>query len=882
MSEVIERFYRRLIFLFQRHQFRRDLAEELATHETLKFSEHLASGLDERTAAEKTKREMGNVTLALDRSADVRTFVSLEAIMLDVQYALRLMRKHMGFSTVAVLSLALGIGGSVALFSILNALLIRPLPFGEPGRLVRITEFFPKALLVHLRQQSRTMEIAVAGPGTEENVTGQGPAFRMTASAVSANLFQLLRAPAQLGRTFEPSEDGPGRDHVVILSDQEWRSHYAADPSVIDRVITLDGIDRRVVGVMPPDFRFPSTGVQAWIPATLDPTNPVDYWGGQFTPLIGRLKDQATLSQAKTEIHALAADLWQRFPWPMPRNFNANATVISLQSDLAGEAQARVFVLMCTVAAVLVIACANIAGLLTARGAARSREMAMRSALGAGQGRIARQLLIESLVLAAVAGVAGVILASFGINLFLSLLPADLPQAAAITMDWRVVLFACALSLIAGLAFGIAPALNATRMSIVMAIKSGGQRAAGVQTTRFRSTLIAVEVALTFVLVVGAALLLRSLHSMTALNPGFDAERVVAMKMSLDPAFCRQREACIAYYNRLQTEASRLSGMTGVTVANTVPMDGEAPALPVDLEDHPKSSEFPAPMFWAGAVTPHYFQLMRIPIVAGRLFSDADTINAEPVVVIDQSTARRFWRNQNPIGKHIKWVSESQWRKVVGVVADVRQFNLSNRTPAGITGTLYMPYPQSITGAGHIPSVMNLIVRVSTNAPGFADEVRRLAVALNPNTPVGPVIRLQENVGNSVTHLRSTTWLFLSFAGVALALAVLGIYGLVSWSVAQRSYEIALRMAIGASRTTIFSMVLARSLRVSLAGLALGVGGAILAARLMTRVLADVAPAQPGLFVLVAVFLLLIALAASLVPALRAIRLDPARLLRAD
>ena len=878
----IRRFLNKIGFLFERERFRTELAEELAVHQALKHREHVATGLPSVEAAAQARVDMGNATLATDRSADERTFVSLDQLIQDVRHAFRVMRKNGGFTTVAILSLALGIGGNTAVFSLLNAILIKPLPFAHPERLVRITEFFPKALLVHFRQQCRTMDLASTSTGVELNVTGQGPAFRITASPVSANLFSLLGAPVELGQSFDENDDVPGRDRLAILSHDLWVEQFHSDPSAVGRLITVDGVERRIVGVMTAGFAFPSARIQMWFPAAADPRNQTEYWAGEFTPLIGRLRPGVSMDQAASEIRSLAADVWQMFPWPMPRHWNANATVIPLQTDLAGDSRGRLLMLLCTVGAVLVIACANVAGLLTARGAARSKEMAMRAALGAGRLRIVRQLLTESVVLATAAGAVGLALGASALRLFNGVLPPDLPGAAQVEIDWTVTAFTLGLSVLAGISFGVAPAVRASRLNILAAVKAGGQRSATTGSTRFRSWLVAGEVGLTLVLVVCAALLVRSVLALSRVNPGFDPRSVLAVKISPDASVCSKPAACVAFYDRLTNESRSVRGVTDVALANTVPLDGSAPSLAVDVEDHPKTAEFPAPMFWTGAVSPEYLRLMGIALLAGRTLTQADTAASEPVLLVSASTARRFWPGQSAIGKHVKWVAEKQWRTVIGVVADVRQYSLADRVPAGISGAMYMPYAQSIDGGGRIPYVMNLIVRASAYHPNTSVELRQFAVALNPNVPVGRVIELDQLVGESVASFRSTTWLLLSFASVALVLAAIGIYGLVSYSVTQRTYEIALRMAIGATGVGILRMILVRSIRLGLVGLLAGLLASFVAVRGISVMLFGVAPTDPATFVLVSVFLMAVTILASLIPAWHASRVDPVRALRAE
>ncbi len=878
---TIRRFIRKLMLRSREETLRAELAEELAAHEALKYEEHLRAGLPPDDAERQARLDMGNLTLAVEQTADVRTFM-WEQSMKDIWHGFTLLKKNPGFSLIAILSLALGIGGCTAVFSILNALLIRPLPFGEPDRLVRITEFFPKALLVDLRERSGTMDIASVSPGVEMNVVGDGPAYRVTASPVSANLLSVLRVPVHLGRGFEVDEDQPGRDRVAILSHAFWTQTFHADAHVIGRSIAVDGVQRTIIGIMPAGFAFPSSRVQLWVPATLDARQQVDYWAGEFTPLIGRLRAGYTLEQARMEVKGLVAGVWQMFPWPMPRHWNANATVIPLQQDLAGDTPSRLWLLLCSVGVVLVIACANVAGLLTVRGAARSKELAIRAALGAGRARIVRQLLTESIVLAGAAGTVGIVLAASAVQLFSTVLPPDLPGASEVAIDWNVAAFAAVLSLAAGVAFGIAPALSAGRLNLMAVVKSGGQRGATTSSLRFRSWLIAGQIALTLILTIAATLLVRSLHALSSVDPGFQSDNVVAVKISPHASFCETRAACIAFYQRTLDNGRAVEGVTEAALANTLPLEDSAPSLPMDLEAHPKSADFPAPMFWTGAITPEYFRVMGIPLIAGRTFTPADGSDSEPVVLLTASTARRFWPGESALGKHIKWASETRWRTVVGIVADVRQFNLVNRTPASISGAAYMPYAQAIGADGRIPFVMNLIAKTGRGASDAAEQLRQLALTTNPNIPVSPVIPLRSRLRDSISGFRSTALLFLGFAGVALVLAAMGVYGLVAWSVRQRAYEIALRMAIGATSGSVVRMTLGQSLRVGVAGIVAGVCVALLLTRGLSFMLYEVAPADPVIYTQVSAFLLAVVLLASIVPAWSSSRIDPVRVLRSE
>lgn len=869
MFPRLSRIWRRLFFWTQREKLERELAEELEFHLLLKDK-------DER------RHEMGNLTLAKEESRDMWGFVWLDDLLQDIRYALRTFRRNPGFAGIAILSLALGISGNTAIFSIINTLLIQPLPYREPARLLRITQLYPKAVLDYYRQRSTTMDIALVSPGSEFNLTGSGPASRITGSETSANFFPVLGASVERGRSFQSTEDRPGNDAVVIISHALWKERFHGDPQIIGRSITLDGVNRQVIGITPEGFAFPSTRIQFWIPAKIDPGNTIDYWGGEFVPLIARLHPGANLQQARNEIQALASRVWTLFPWPMPKGWNAESTVVSLQSDLAGNTRTELFILLGAVASVLLIACANVASLLLARATTRRKEIAMRAALGAGAARIVRQLLTESLVLALTAGVIGVALGTASISIFKGIVPSELPAMANVALDWRVCIFAAILSLFTGLSFGIVPAWNAGSLDLVEAVRSGSQRSATGAWLALRSWLIACEIALTVVLVVGAGLLVTSLYDLTTVNPGFHPAQVLTVKISPNQAFCRQRASCTAFYNQLLQRTHDIAGVVDAAVANTVPLDGQLPAIAADIEDHPRTAEFPSPMLWTGAVTHQYFRLLQIALLAGRMLGEADGPYAPPVILVSQSTAKRFWPSGSAVGKHIRRAGEKNWRTIVGVVADVRQFNLADKSPGSISGAMYMPYAQAVEGDGRVPVVMNLVVKTTPGASLAPGELQRVVSEANPDVPVGAVRPLSDNLGDSIAGFRSTISVFLSFAAAALLLAAIGLYGLMSYSVSQRTYEISVRMAIGASARSVVGLILTQSLRIALIGMLGGTLASLLLTRLLSAMLFGVTPTDPVIFSGVLGLVFAVTIVASSIPAWRAARINPIRTLRAE
>ena len=879
---ILVRPWRRLVSRWRRERLYRELAEEIEFHRLLKQNDNGAAGLPRQAARELSCRQMGNVALAQEECRDMWSFVSWERFWQDVRYAVRLFARTPAFTAIAVLSLALGIGGNTAMFSLVDKLLVQPLPYPEPDRLVRITGIYPRAAEPVFQQQSRTMDIAAASTGSDYNLTGQGEAIRIFGSAVSANLFSVLGASPALGRAFEPGEDLPGRDAVAIISDSLWKTRFGADPSVVGRAIAFNGTDRRIVGIMPPGFSYPSSKVEAWVPLRLDPSVFLDYWGDPFVPLVGRLHRGATIAQAHGEVRAMVTAFRRQFPYPMARDWNADAAAIPLQRDLTGDIRGKLIILLASVGIVLLIACANVASLLLARATTRRKEIALRVALGAGRLRIVRQLLTESVLMALAGGSLGILLGGSALSIFKAVLPPSTPGLSQAAIDWRVAGAAAALSLLTGLAFGLAPALSASRVDLAASIKTGSQRATGTAWTRLRACLIGAEVALTLVLVVSAGLLMKSLYGLAEARPGFRPESILTVRISPNQASCRQRAACIALYDRLVRSARQVPGVTDAAVANAVPLDGYRPTLAADVEGHPKTVDHPSPLLWLSAVTPGYIRMLRIPLLAGRDFEDADSDQAAGVLLITVSTARHFWPAENPIGKHIRIAGEKKWRTVVGIVGDVRQYSLSQGLPAWVPGAVYMPYAQSAREDGQIIAAMNLLVRTRADTGRVAREIRDLAKEQDPDAPVGPVQRMEEVVSGSISDFRATIRIFISFAGAAILLAAIGIYGLVSFWVTQRTFEIGLRVALGATRPGIVSMILAQGFRVALWGTAAGILAALAITRYLESLLYGVAATDLATFAAVSALVLAVALTATAFPAWRAARIDPVRSLRVD
>lgn len=858
-----------------RADWRQEWEAELR-HRELLFAEW--DKLDWRTRLDLLRRSLGafwDALLLQPRRMEDEMFQ-------DLRFAVRMLLKHKGFTVVAVLTLALGIGGNAAMFSLVNHVLIQPLPYTEPERLVRVTEWYPMGAIASLQEQSQMMEVASYTAELQFTLTGQGEAARLTGHYVTANLFTLLGTPMQHGRTFTTGEDSPGRDGIVILSHTLWQNKFNSDPNVIGRPLAIDGVMREVVGIMPPSFNFPTPQVELWMPRLVDAGNRGTHWEYGWMPLIARLRPGVTLSQAQQELRAMISRIIPLVPFPLPPDWNAKSTVMPLQEDLTRDLRGKLWLLVCAVVCVLLIACANVASLLLARVATRHREMAVRAALGAGRWRLVRQLLTESVLLAMVGAGLGLALAVSGLSVLKSALPDDDGLLAGAEIDWQVFAFAAALALLTGLVFGLAPALSAAKLDLATALKTRGQQATGLLGARLRSGLIVGEVSLAVALVIGAGLLAKSLWLMTQEDPGFRSERLLTVRVYPGSDAASERAKTIALYDELLRRARNINGVSEVAAANTTPLSAEVPILPVELEGHPLTPGQNAPVFWSGAVTPQYFHTLRIPLQSGRLFTEADSEASEAVALVSAATARQYWPGENAVGKQIRIVWENRWRRVVGVVRDVRQYELTGKTPDYVNGAFYLPYSQSTSLDRQLPTAMTLMLRTAANAPQVASELRRLIASVNPDLPVSEVSSLDAAVAASTLPSRALMWLFVSFGGAALLLAAIGAYGVISYATTQRTYEIGVRLAFGATPRRIFALVLGQSCRLALSGLLLGMLASLGLTRLMTSFLYGVTVTDPLTFVGVGLLLLIVALFAGYLPARRAATIDPLVALRRE
>jgi putative ABC transport system permease protein len=861
--------------LFSRRRLYGDLSEEIHEHLEEKIDELVAGGMSRKEATAAAHREFGNVTLTEQDSRQVWQWPSLESFLADVRFGARTLRKSLAFTSIAVLTLALGIGVNTSIFSLVNGILLVSLPYPKAERLVSVTGVYPRGAFVAMREQMRTMDVAAYAEGHEFNLTGRGEPVRLTGTLVSAELFSILRAHPELGRIFNQGEDIPGQDSYVILSHALWQQHFGGDATIIGRSIELEGISRQVVGVMPADFRFPSTKTQIWIPLRNDPRSVFDYWAGDFMPVIGRLRPDATLPQAHAEIRMFQSHARTLFPWPMPASWNADVSVVSLQNGMLADVRVRLLMLLAAVGLVLLIACTNVANLTLSRASTREKEVAIRAAMGAGRQRIMRQLLTESVLLASLGGLLGLVFAAEGLSLLKALLPADTPRLMDVRMDWRVLAFTGGLAILTGLVVGLAPALHISRGALTESLKSGGRGAAASVSQRLRGGLIVAEIAFAVLLVIAAGLMMRSFWALSHVNPGFRSEHVLTARITPNESFCNDAARCLVFYRNVIDQVRSFPGVSGAAFVNTLPLGGRVTKRSLEIEGYVGPSGETAPLFWLNIVTPGYFGVMGMPLLSGRGFSDSD-VSGAPVAIITAATARRYWPNQSALGKHIRLLDDKSWRTIVGVLSDVRAYDLQRNTPNWIDGTAYVPYnPTATLEDRRVPSEMTIAIRTASDDSQIAAMLRDSVAALNHEVPVSEVKTMGAVVFEAVSAPASTTSLFVVFAALALLLGIIGIYGVLSFLVSQRTREIGVRIALGAQRRDVLYLVMKEGAKFSFAGITVGLAGAFLLTRLMASELYGVSPLDPLTYLGVAVVMAAVTLLACYVPTRRAMCMDP-------
>jgi predicted permease len=803
-----------------------------------------------------------------------------------------MLAKSPGFAAVAILTLALGTGATTTIFSVVNAVLLQPLPFPEPNRLVSAVGIdtrnneHGRALsypdFADLRKQSRTLESLAAFTDADFTLTGAGEPLHVAGEMVSADLFTVLRATPELGRAFTSTED-QAETRVVILSHSLWKSRFGADPNIAGKPIRLEGQMYTVVGVMPADFQFPldaepralwvtTAGLMTITPGAPSDDKPLsEQRGAHFLTTIGRLQPGVTLQQADLDTAAIAAGLEKQFP---DTDGHLSMGLRPQIDALVGDIRPVLLMVLGAVAFLLLIACANTANLLLARAATRQREMAIRVSMGAGRARILRQLLTESVLLSLAGGALGLLIAVWGTRLFATLQVVQIPRLKSATVDLRVLGFTLGVSLLTGVIFGLAPAIHALRFDLFPSLKEGGRNATeGKSHSRLRSLLVIFEVSLSVVLLIGASLLLESMVHIVRQSPGFDPHGLLSFNINLPDVRYGQPEKSILFYQQL---LERLRGIPGVKNASAVlplPLSEDNIRTTFEIEGRPvaKSDE---PRTYFRSIDPDYFQTMHIPLVAGREFSARDARDGVQVVIVNQTFARKFFPNENPIGKHIKpGVSDSgpdKMREIVGVVGDVKHRTLW-RDPDPES---YVPYDQAAIGG------LAVVLRTDANPLSLLPAVREQVHAMDPELPVYAPKTMDDYVSASIADRKFISILCGVFAGVGLLLAVVGLFGVMSYTVAQRTHELGVRVAVGAKKLDILQLILRQGMAMTFAGIVIGLIGTLGISRVLTSQLFGIKPTDPLTFIGVAVLLAGVALAACYLPARRATRVDPMVALR--
>jgi putative ABC transport system permease protein len=808
----------------------------------------------------------------------------MDNLLQNLRYSVRTLRKAPGFTTIAVLTLALGIGANTAVFSVINTVLLKPLPFTRPQELAMVWGAYPDfgrtstslPDFLDYRAGSSSFAQLSALAFTSSNLDlGRGEPERVSRALTTADLFQTLGVLPAAGRFFVPDEDRGGAnsvsaaEQVVVISHDLWQSRFAGSADAIGRTVHLHGSPYTVIGVAPPGFQLRSP-VDVWTPLNL---NAEMHRRGEFLTLIGRLRSGGTLQQAERELKTISERLAEQYP---DTNRRIRAEVVSLHEQVIGPVRPALLAFMAAVGLVLLIACANVANLMLTRASTREREIAVRAALGAGYGRIARQLLTESMVLALVGAGLGLFLAHIGVEVLRNVQIELVPRSAEIAIDIRVLGFTVLLALVTGVLFGLVPALQLGRTALSGSLRSGGRGIAGqAGVRRLRAALVLGEVAVALVLLVGAGLLVRSLERMQQVDAGFEPSGVLTARVSLPATQYPEAPQRLAFYDRLLETLSSASGVQSAALGSGLPLGGSASYEAFSVEGRPDDRDVMQDA-QAFTVTRDYFSVLRVPLLQGRVFEDQDHTDAPRVALVNQTLARRYWPDRSPIGQRITFSDPSspaaRWLTVVGVVGDTRVTGLTDVPYAQI----YQPHTQ--TGQG----TMVVLLRTTGDPTGLAGTVREAIRSLDPGLPIYDLKSMEAYVGESVAQPRISTWLTTTFAGIALLLAAIGIYGVISYSVTQRAAEVGVRIALGARPVDVLRLIITQGMRPAIIGIAVGLAAAWLAARLIRGMLFGISAYDPVTFVVVPVFLAGIALLATYVPARRATRVDPMVALRAE
>lgn len=872
--------------LFRKELVGRELDEELTSFLEMAVAEKMKHGMSRKDALRAVRLERGGLEATKEavRTAGWESFV--ETCWQDACFAVRMLRKSPGFTVVAILTLALGIGANTAIFSVVNAVLLRPLPYANPGQLVLVPEAKPDAGISgrgmayptfgELRDHNRVFSAVAGLSGHSLVLTGSGEPAEVSTVVVTSDFFSVLAADPLLGRVFNAEDSQRGAAPVVVLSENLWRSRFGADAGIIGRFITLDMRPYAVIGVMPASFHTPFLNQinQVWIPLAQDPLfsvwmtkPPQEHW----MAVIARVRPDISFDQVKAELGTISSRLAKEFSaekgWQIQ--------IEPLQQTITGDVKLPLLLLLAAVALVLLIACANIANLLLSRATSRSKEIAIRIALGAGKGRLTRQLLTECAILGLLGGAIGTLVAYWAVASLVPLLPSGLPKFHAIRMDGGVLLFALVLSVATSLVFGLAPVLSAAESDPHKELSEGARAGESAGPRRARALLAVVEIALAMVLLTGAGLLMRSFAQLSSVNPGFEPNHVVKAMISLPQFQYTKPEQWAAFSEELMTRLQAQPGMQDSAIAGPLPIVDCCVTLSFQIVGNPPPQAGAADTANYVPASPQYFSVMGIPLLRGRLFNESDSPSSAPVALISEALAKRYFANENPLGRHLMFGFPANGvvsREIVGIVGDIHDVSLG-KAPGPM---MYAPYAQAPLYGGEV------VVKSALSTSAVVNTIRSVTHSIDKNLPVTDIAALPDILSESVAQPRFRTLLLGLFSAIALILAAVGIFGVISYSVGRRTHELGIRMALGAQPGSVLSMILRETLALTGIGIAVGIPCAVGTAQLIKHLLFNVTPYDPATLALVPLVLVAVGALASYIPARRAMKVDPMIALRCE
>jgi predicted permease len=870
--------------LFGKSRREIDLDAELQAHLAALTEENIRGGMTPDEARHAARREFGGVEQTKELYRERRGLPFLETLFYDIRFGARMLTKNPGFTIVAVLTLALGIGANTAIFSVVNAVLLRPLAYKNPDRLVTILHNGdnPVAVANYIdwRDQSRSFEAVGAADYWSPNLTGVDPPEHLWGLQVTQNLLPLLGVEPMLGRVFLPGEDQKGSEFEVVLSYKLWLRRFAGDANVLGKTLKLDGNLYTIVGVMPQEFKFApfwATRAELWVPNAFG--DRVNNRGGNSLRIFARLKPGVTLDEARAEIATITARLENQFP-----GTNRNVVVTPLKENVVGNIEASLLVLLGAVGFVLLIACANVAHMLMARSAARQKETAVRTALGAPRLRLIRQFFTENLLLAVLGASTGFLLAIWGMHALIALSPPNIPRIETVSIDARVAIFMLGVTVLTCLAFGLAPALQMSALNLSDALKESNRGSSdSVRRNRLRSFLVGSEFALALMLLIGAGLMTRSFFALRSVDPGFDPHNVLSMVVSVAGSKEADADRREIFYRELLARVRALPGVQSAGGINHLPLAGDIWGWPFTIEGRAKPRPGESPSGVYRIITPGYFEAMRLPLIRGREISAADVATGSGVVVINERAAIKYWPGADPIGQHVSFDDDKAnpppWLTVIGIVKDAKQEDWA----APIYPEVYLAAFQNrqfLGEPGAHMAYITLVVRTTGDPTALIPTVKNTVWSIDANLPISEVLTMDGIVSDANAQPRFEMLLLSIFAVVALVMAAVGIYGVMSYSVSRRTHEIGIRISLGASRKDVFRLVVRQGMMLALLGSAAGITGALLLSGFLSKVLYGVPATDPLTFAGVVLLLAAVASFANYIPARRAMRVDPMIALR--